>query len=99
MQKCFQNDAKMDANISVFSYFFEKTEICEFVLPLQRGHDFRGSGHRKMHEQSTQNQHKINARKSFAKSMENDSKMDSKWRPTSLKNLTIHEKRLGENRR
>ena len=44
-----------------------------------------------MHEKSIQNRCKIDARKSDAKSMENDAKMEAEWSPTSLENLKICE--------
>ena len=45
-----QNEAKIDAKIIDFACFYEKGEICEIMLPLQREHDFTGSGHLKIHE-------------------------------------------------
>ena len=47
---------------------------------------------------SIQNQCKIDARKSYAKSMENDAKMDPKWMPKSAKIKKKAEKRHAENR-
>ena len=82
----------------LFIRFSKKGEICEIVLPLQREHDFRGSGHLNMYEQSIENHHKINARKRHAKSMENDAKMEAKWRPKSHENLKICEKMHAKNR-
>ena len=96
--KRVQNKAKIDAKIIDFSCFFKKGEICKIMLPLQREHDFTGSGHLKIHEKSIQKTYKIDVRKSYAKSMENDAKMEAKWRPISLENLKICEKRHGENR-
>ena len=98
MPKGFQNDAKMEAKINEFSSFFKKDEKYEIKLPLQREHGFTGSGYLKIHEKSIQKTYKIDARKSYAKSMENDAKMEAKWRPRSLENLKICEKRHGENR-
>ena len=96
MPKGFQNDAKMEAKINDFSNFFKKDEKYEIMLPLQREHGFTGSGYLKIHEKSIQKTYKIDARKSDAKSMENDAKMEAKWRPISLENLKICEKRHGE---
>ena len=98
MPKSFQNYAKMDTKIDECSYLFEKGDICEIKPPLGREHDFTGSGHLKIDEKSIQKTYKIDARKSYAKSMENDAKMEAKWRPRSLENLKICEKRHGENR-
>ena len=53
----------------------------------------RGSGHLKMHENSIQNRCKIDARKSDAKSMENDTKMHPKWEPKSDQKVKILEKK------
>ena len=47
--KRLQNDAKMDAKIDDFSYFFEKGENARNYLFYNRK---RGSGHQKMHEKS-----------------------------------------------
>ena len=88
----------MEAKINEFSSFFKKDEKYEIKLPLGREHDFTGSGYLKMHEKSIQKTYKIDARKSYAKSMENDAKTEPKWRPESLENLKIDEKRHGENR-
>ena len=98
MPKGSQTDAKMDAKINEFSNFFKKDEKYEIMLPLQREHGFTGSGYLKIHEKSIQKTYKIDARKSYAKSMENYAKMEAKWRPRSLENLKICEKRHGENR-
>ena len=43
MPKGSQNDAKMDAQINRFSYFFKKYEKYEIKPPLRREHDFTGS--------------------------------------------------------
>ena len=88
----------MEAKINEFSRFSKKNEIYEIKLPLQREHGFTGSGYLKIHEKSIQKTYKIDARKSYAKSMENDAKMEVKWRPRSLENLKICEKMHGENR-
>ena len=93
MQKGSQDETKMDFEIFVFSYLFEKVEICEFVLPPKREHDFRDYGHLEMHELSTQSQHRINARKRHAKSMENNAKMEPKLSLKSFENLKICEKK------
>ena len=77
MPKGSQNDAKMDAKINDFSNFFKKDEKYEIMLPLQREHGFTGSGYLKIHEKSIQKTYKIDARKSYAKSMENDAKMEA----------------------
>ena len=88
----------MDAKINDFSNFFKKDEKYEIKLPLGREHDFTGSGYLKIHEMPIQKTYKIDARKSYAKSMENDAKMEAKWRPISLENLKICEKKHDENR-
>ena len=98
MPKGYQNDAKMDAKINDVSKFFKKNEKYEIMLPLQREHGFTGSGYPKIHEKWIQKTYKIDARKSYAKSMENDAKMEAKWMPRSLENLKICEKMHGENR-
>ena len=97
MPKGYQNDAKMEAKINDFSIFFKKDEKYEIMLPLQREHGFTGSGCLKIHEKSIQKTYKIDARKSYAKSMENDAKMEAKWKLKSLENLKICEKMHGEN--
>ena len=97
MPKGSQNDAKMDAEIIEFSSFSKKDAKYEIKLPLGREHDFTGSGYLKMLEKSIQKTYKIDARKSYAKSMDNYAKMEAKWRPRSLENLKICEKRHGEN--
>ena len=97
MPKGSQNDAKMEAKINDFSSFSKKDEIYEIKLPFGREHGFTGSGYLKIHEKSIQKTYKIDARKSYAKSMENDAKMEAKWMPRSLENLKICEKRHGEN--
>ena len=97
MPKGSQNYAKMEAKINEFASFFKKNEKYEIKLPLRREPDFTGSGYLKIHEKSIQKTYKIDARKSYAKSMENYAKMEAKWRPISLENLKICEKRHGEN--
>ena len=98
MPKGSQNDAKMDAQIHDFLSFFKKDEIYEIKPPLGREHDFTGSGHLKIHEKSIQKTYKIDARKSYAKSMENYAKMEAKWKPRAFETLKICPKRHGENR-
>ena len=98
MPKGSQNDAKTEAKINEFSSCSKKDEIYEIKLPLQREHGFTGSGYLKIHEKSIQKTYKIDARKSYAKSMENYAKMEAKWEPISLENMKICEKRHGENR-
>ena len=97
MPKGSQNDDKMEAKIEDFSNFFKKDEKYEIMLLLQREHGFIGSGHLKIHEKSIQKAYKIDARKSYAKNMENYAKMEAKWRPKTLENVKICEKRHGEN--
>ena len=46
-----------------------------------------------MYENSIQNRCKIDARKSDAKSMKNDAKMEPKWEPKSDQKLKISEKK------
>ena len=96
MQKGSQNDAKIDAKMNDFSNFFKKEEKYEIKLPLEREHDFTGWGHLKMYEKSIQTTYKFHVRKSVAKSMENDAKMEPKWRPRSLENLKIYKKRMAK---
>ena len=98
MPKVIQSDTKMEAKIDRFSNFFKKYEKYEIKPPLRREHDFTGSGYQKMHENSILNRYKIDARKSFAKSMEMYAKIEAKWRPRSLENPQKIEKRHGENR-
>ena len=69
MPKGYQNDAKMETKINEFSNLFKKYEIDEIKLPLGREHDFTGSGYLKIHEKSIQKTYKIDARKSYAKSI------------------------------
>ena len=52
-----------------------------------------------MHAKSIRNQHKIDARKRHAKSVEHDAKTDLKWMPKSLDNFKNYEKRHTKNRR
>ena len=96
MQKGSQNDAKIDAKMNDFPNFFKKEEKYEIKLPLEREHDFTGWGHLKMHEKSIQTTYKFHVRKSVAKSMENDAKMEPKWRSRSLENLKIYKKRMAK---
>ena len=98
MPKGSQNDTTIDAKIKDVSNSSKKNEKYEIKLPLGREHDFTGSGHLKMNEKSIQNTYKIDARKSCAKSMENDAKMEPKWKPKSFENRKVCEKRHGENR-
>ena len=81
--KRLQNEAKMDAKIYDFSYFFEKGENARNYLFYNRK---RGSGHRKTHQKSIRFRSKIDARNRHAKSMENDAKRAPKWEPKSIKN-------------
>ena len=89
------NDAKMDTKIDENSYFSEKGWNARNYLFHNRK---RGSGHLKSHEKSMKNPCKIDARQRHAKSMDNYAKMEAKWRPKSLENLKICEKRHAENR-
>ena len=93
--KVIKNDTKMDTKIDNFSNFSEKGWNARNYLFYNRK---RGSEHLKMHEKSIQNRCKIDARKSYAKSMEDCTKIEAKWRPRSLKNPKICEKRHVENR-
>ena len=68
-----------------FQTFSNKNEKYEIKLPLRREHDFTGSGYLKIHEKSTQKTYKIDARKSYAKSMENYAKMEPNGRQDRLK--------------
>ena len=88
----------MEAKINEFSNFFKKNEKYEIKLSLGREHGFTGSGYLKILEKSIQRTYKIDARKSCAKNMDNYAKTEAKWRPRSLENLKICEKRHGENR-
>ena len=81
MPKGYQHDAKMEAKIDEFSSCFKKNEKYEIELLLGREHDFTGSGHLKIYEKSIQKTYKIDARKSHAKTIENDAKMEAKWKP------------------
>ena len=96
MPKGSQNDTTIDAKIKDVSNSSKKNEKYEIKLPLGREHDFTGSGHLKMFEKSIQKTYKINVRKHFAKSMENDTKMVPKWRLRSLENLTIYKKSIAK---
>ena len=97
MPKGSQNDPTIDAKIKDVSNSSKKNEKYEIKPPLGREHGFTGSGYLKIHEKSIQKTYKIDARKSYAKSMEHYAKMEAKWRPRSLENLKICEKRHGEN--
>ena len=83
MPNVIQNDTKMEAKIDNFSNFSEKGRNARNYLFYNRK---RGSGHLKMHENSIQMIYKIDAGKSYAKSMENDAKMEAKWKQKSLGN-------------
>ena len=85
-----QNDVKMDAKINGISYLFAKGENARNYLFYNRK---RASGHRRIHANSMKNLFKFDARKKYAKSMENYAKMDPKWRPKSLDKLKICDKR------
>ena len=98
MPKGSQNDTTIDAQIKDVSNFSKKNEKYEIKLPLGREHDFTGSGNLQMNEKSIQNTYKIDARKSCAKSMETDAKMEPKWRPRSVENLKILKQKHVENR-
>ena len=79
--KRIQNEAKIDAEIIDFSYFFEKGEnapdpVFSYII--------RGSGYLKLHQKPIQNRCKIDAGKRHAKSMENDAKMEAKWDPKTM---------------
>ena len=88
--KLCQNDIRMDAKIDGFSYLFAKGENARNYLFYNRK---RASGHRRIHANSMKNLFKFDARKKYAKSMENYAKMDPKWRPKSLDKLKICDKR------
>ena len=98
MPKGSQNDTTIDAKIKDVSNFSKKNEKYEIKLPLGREHDFTDSGCLKRHDKSIQKAYKIDARKSYARSMEKYAKMEAKWSPRSLENLKICEKRHGEHR-
>ena len=91
MQKGSQNDAKSMPKSKVFSCFFKKVEKCEITLPLQREHDFTGSRHLKLHIKSIQNRYKTNARKNYAKSIEQVAKMEQKREPKSMHKFNKYE--------
>ena len=97
-EKVLKNNAKMEPKITEFSIFFKTAEKYEIKLPLGQEHDFTGSGCLNIHEKSIQKAYKIDAGKSYAESMENYAQMEPKWRPGSLENLKICEKRHGGNR-
>ena len=94
MPKGYQNDAQMDAQIDEFAYFFEKGGNARNYLFYNRKRD---SEHLKMHEKSIPNRCKIDARKSDAKSMENNAKMHPKWEPKFIQNLKNTKKTVSEN--
>ena len=73
MPKRYKSYPKIDAKIYDFSCLLEKK--CKIALPLQREHEFTRSGHLKMKIKSARNRHDINAKKNYAKSMENHIKM------------------------
>ena len=75
--KRLQNKAKIDAKIIDFSCFFEKAEICEIMLPLQREHDFTGSGHLKY----MKSRYKMYTKSMLEKAMQKTWKIITKWRP------------------
>ena len=81
-----------------FFTFTKYVKLHEITLPLDWEHDFTVSEYLELHQKTIRHAYKIDARKSYAKSMENDAKMEAKWRPRSLENPNICEKRHGENR-
>ena len=78
----------MEPKINEFSYFFEKGENAPNYLFYNRK---RGSGHLKSHAKSMKILLKNDARKRYAKHMENDAKREPKWRQKSVENLKICE--------
>ena len=88
-----QNDATSMPKSKMLWCFFKKVEKCEIKLPLQREHDFTGSGHLKLHVKSIQNRYKINASRSYAKRIENVAKMEPKREPISMQESlkTMHQ--------
>ena len=91
MPKGSQNDATSMPKSKMLWCFSKKVEKCEIKLPLQREHDFTGSGHLKMHVKSIQNRYKTNARKSYAKSIEQVAKMEQKREPESMQKFKKYE--------
>ena len=96
MPKGFQIDAKMDTKIIDFSICSKNTKNMK-SSPAPTGAWFYRFWAPKIHEKSIQKAYKIDARKRYAKSMENYAKMEAKWMPRSLENLKICEKRHGQN--
>ena len=84
MLKGSQHYAKIDTQICAFAYFLEKDRKCKITLPLEREHDFTGSEHLELHEQSAQNTYRIDATRRHAKGMETNIKIKPKWERKSM---------------
>ena len=80
-----QNDAKMENKINENSYFSEKGWNARNYLFYNRKRGFRYL--KIILKKSDKNQYKINTRKRHAKSMENNTKMHTKWESKSIQNL------------
>ena len=95
MPKGFENDTKMDAEISDFAYFFDKGEnarkYCIYNIKL-------GSGHLQNDEKSIKKRCEIDAGKSNAKRMSNDPEMKPNGEPKSIPNRKSDEKKACEKR-
>ena len=95
MPKGFENDTKMDAEISDFAYFFDKGEnarkCCIYNIKL-------GSGHVQNDEKSIRKRCEIDAGKSNAKRMSNDPEMKPNGEPKSIPNRKSDEKMVCEKR-
>ena len=95
MPKGFENDTKMDAEISDFAYFFNKGEnarkYCIYNIKL-------GSGHLQNDDKSIKKRCEIDAGKSNAKRMSNDPEMKPNGEPKSIPNRKSDEKKACEKR-
>ena len=65
-------------------FFVERGETCEITLPLQREHDFTGSGYLKLHGKPIRIRHTIYATRKHTESMENYANVESKSKPESI---------------
>ena len=77
MPKGFQNYVKVDAKICLLSYVFEKGGKCEILVPLEREHEFSGSGHLKLHDKSIQNRYQEKVCKKHGKLCQNGPQMEA----------------------
>ena len=86
MPKGSQNDAKMDAKITIFHTFLKKAKTHENSRNYCIYNIKHGSGHLKTHEKSMMVLSKIYAGKRHAEMMQNDGKREPEWEPKSIEN-------------